>query len=151
MGKLTCCLIIALFVAFLSACDDGSTESSSPLNVFIAVDPDVSTVGNAITVTVIAENPTDSAIEFGTGSSSCQLTAVVRFNNQDYSIASNRVCLTDYVVHSLDPGEQISENWIWYGEIYVDGAPQPLPVGTYEIRGAAGQYNSSPAIVDISQ
>jgi len=100
-------------------------------------------------VTVTAENPTTLPIEFGSGSSNCQLSAVIRIDNQDHSMPSSRPCLADYVVQSLGPGEHRVESWIWYGEILVEGELEHLPTGSYEIRGVAGAYKSHPLNVEI--
>jgi hypothetical protein len=135
----------------LVACDNDSTESSPPINIYVAAEPSAFTVGDAVLVKVTAENPTASSIEFGSGSSNCQLDAVIRIDNQDRLIPSLRPCLTDLVAHSLGPGEQRTEDWIWYGEILVDDELQPLQAGSYEILGVAGSYKSYPLTVEISE
>ena len=77
---------------------------------------------------------------WGYGSSGCQLGAVVAFEGESLAIADRRVCVTDYVEHSLAPGESRTEAMSWSGSVRKDDSTELLPPGTYEVRGAAGSF-----------
>ena len=145
--------LLGLLVLFIGACENDAVSPEQPevtLFVDVTAEPAIFSAGESVTLTVLAENPTESRIVFGMGSSTCQLLSVVRFKDEDRGISVSRVCTADMSPWSLDPGERISESWVWTGEVVVDGVRQTLPLGTYELRGVAGDFIGSPISVEIT-
>lgn len=98
---------------------------------------------------VTAVNRGDERIVWGSGSSSCQLGLVVldaasRRHNIDF-----RDCTSDLVEQGLDPGESLTETFLWGGIIAVDQEMQVLPTGQYRVVGVAGERQSPPLLVEV--
>lgn len=100
---------------------DGTASSSEPAEL-----------------TVTAVNRGDSRVVWGKGSSSCQLSAVVRVGRRDLEAVTPRVCTDDLAEQGLDPGESRAETLEWGGAVVLDGRVEVLLSGLYEVRGAAG-------------
>ncbi len=90
-----------------------------------------------ITLTITANNTGDEVIAWGEGSSSCQLSAVVLIDTDQFPI-DLRVCTMDLVPQELAAGETRTESWAWHGEFLVQGALDTLPHGEYRIQATAG-------------
>jgi hypothetical protein len=127
----------------------GSADNG--LIVTMEVEPATLSAGDTLTVWVSAENPGPVPIEFGIGSSSCQLGAVVRLEDGDHPASAPRLCLKDLRPWSLAPGGRRIESWAWAGAIAVGDTIRQLLSGTYELRGAAGPYLSAPIEVEVKE
>ena len=106
--------------------------------------PEIFAAGEDVRVTVFAKNRSGSALQFGIGSSSCQLAGAVRVAGEDAPMIIHRICLADMSPWRLDPGEERTETWTWKGTVRLDGAAQALPPGEYEVTGVAGDYRAHP-------
>jgi hypothetical protein len=95
-----------------------------------------------ITLTVTAKNTGDEVMAWGDGSSSCQLGAVVQVGTEEFSI-DLRACTMDLVPQELAPGENRVEEWVWRGELLVQGRVDTLPRGEYRIQAMAGSVARS--------
>jgi hypothetical protein len=145
--------ILALSVLFTGACREDAVVPISQiesLNIVVSADPVTFSPGEAVTVTVEVENLTESRIMVPMTSSSCQFAAVIRYGDGDCVILDPRICTCDAPTVSFDPGECRTESWTWTGEIFVNGVPQRLPPGLYELRGVAGRFKGAPIIVDVT-
>lgn len=153
MSRLVGSCLVALFLVLLGGCNDDSIQSSGEydtLIVTISTNHEVFSDGDTITVTVTAENQTESLIVYGLGSSNCTLHSVVSVDGQDYWMSSDRICTTDNVPHELGPGESRTESWNWYGNALIEGQHDPLPVGTYSIKGVAGKFIGQAVTIEVS-
>jgi hypothetical protein len=117
--------------------------------VTVAVEPASLAPGDTVTITVLAENAGQKTIEFGRGSSSCRLSAVVRIDDMDYAVYAPRACLKDLVPWTLAPGESRTESWPWAGALAAVDTMYLLPPGTYELLGAAGPFLSAGTAIEI--
>ena len=153
MTRLVWSCLVAVFPVLLGGCNDDSIQSSGEydtLIVTISTDQEVFAAGDTITVTVTAENRTESLIVYGQGSSSCSLHSVVNVEGQDYWMSTDRVCTTDFVPHELGPGESKTERWNWYGNAFIEGQHHPLPAGTYSIKGVAGKFIGQAVTIELT-
>ena len=145
-------LILLISVLVIGACGDDSVTpppEDESLNIAIAAEPISFSPGSDVAITVEVENPMESRVEFGMGSSSCQFLAVIRYGEEDRGMPVSRVCTADMATWSIDPGERRSENWIWKGEVVVDGVVEQLPPGVYELRGVAGKFKGLPVTIEV--
>lgn len=92
-------------------------------------------------VTLTAVNDGD-AVAWGQGSSSCQLTAVVRVDGKDYAI-STRPCTGNLVLQGAAGGETLTEQFEWQGAYLVGDAVAQLPAGPYHLYALAGDLERS--------
>lgn len=107
---------------------------------------DGATPGDPALIEVTAQNTGDSRIQWGNGSSSCQLSLVVRVDGEDWRAIDRRGCTLDYAPQALGAGESRTETIPWGGEVLRKGSQGPvmrLEPGVYEVRGAAGDVASS--------
>lgn len=95
-----------------------------------------------ITLTITATNKGDEVFAWGEGSSSCQLSAVVLIDTDQFPI-DLRMCTMDLVPQELAAGETRTESWVWHGEFLVQGALDTLPHGEYRIQATAGSAAQS--------
>jgi hypothetical protein len=98
---------------------------------------------------VSAVNRGDERVVWGSGSSSCQLRLVVLDNSGRRHDIDFRACTDDWVEHRLDPGESITETFLWGGQIMVDQEMEALPSGEYRLIGVAGERESPPLTVRV--
>ncbi len=105
---------------------------------------------------VTAVNRGDERVVWGTGSSSCQLGLVVLDADGQRHNVDFRYCTSDLVEQGLDPGESLSETFLWGGMIMVHQEPwsslpalQALPAGQYRLFGTAGERESTPLLVTV--
>ena len=95
---------------------------------------------------VTATNHGDERVNWGGGSSSCQLgLTVLDANGQRHNI-DFRVCSADLVERGLEPGESRKESFLWDGTIWVDEEMQILPSGQYRVFGVAGDRDLSESL-----
>jgi hypothetical protein len=130
-----------------AACDDDESD----LHITISASQSVASETDPTTLTVSAENRGPVRIDWGMGSSSCQLEAVVRVDGIDLLVIDvGRGCTDDLVPQGLEPGDSRSESWVWRGDAVRDGSMIALPAGTYEVRGLAGDLaNSDPISIEV--
>ena len=109
--------------------------------------------GNRGQFTVIARNPTDARVEWGQGSSGCQLGFFVLSQDGLQRLPSvERACTADLVVQGLGPGESRTEVFEWGGQVIIDGAAEQLETGLYRLVGVAGDKGESePLEVQVAQ
>lgn len=143
----TVTLSTAVLLAIALCSHAGSADSR--LIVTVEVEPATLSVGDTVTVCVVATNSGDMPVEFGVGSSSCQLDAVVRLEDGDYPANAPRLCLKDLRPWVLAPGDRRSESWNWAGSVAVGDSTWRLPPGKYQLLGAAGPYLSAPVEVEV--
>jgi len=131
-------------------------HSNSPIiandaSVVVTISASASYVSRVepVTLTVTAENRTESRVNFGVGSSSCQLSSLVVVQGQAAPIAVDRVCTADAMPHRLAAGERRSESWQWAGAVLVGNERRMLQPGVYEVHGNAGDFQSLPLLVEI--
>jgi hypothetical protein len=105
---------------------------------------------------VTAVNRGDDRVVWGSGSSSCQLGLVVLDADGQRHSVDFRDCTSDLVEQGLDPGESLTESFLWGGMILVPQEPwssllpmQPLPAGRYRLFGTAGERESEPLWVTV--
>jgi hypothetical protein len=97
-----------------------------------------------MTLTITAINTGAGRVVWGRGSSSCQLGAVVAVTPYVWRSAGDlRVCTDDLVEQGLDPGAARTEQILWDGQVWRDGANAYLPAGNYELRAATGERGRS--------
>jgi hypothetical protein len=144
-------LITMIMVLMPLVSSSHAAVSEDGLVVTVSVQPKLVRPGETVTITVVARNPTSFLIEFGAGSSSCQLAAAVRTGGADFRTTQARACLKDLRIWSLEPGERRIESWEWNGEIVVDREIQRLPAGAYELRGVAGRFAGPPTTLEIAE
>lgn len=124
-------------------CDD--LFDGSDLDLTLAVSDTLAGPDRAVTVTITAIS-TGAAVAWGQGSSSCQLTAVVRVDGSDHSI-DLRGCTDDLVLQGVVAGGTRVEPWVWNGEYLTDVGFAPLPAGRYTLHALAGDLERSDAEV----
>lgn len=117
--------------------------------VFVTVEPETFTLGETVIITVKAQNRGGSPIEYGRGSSSCRLGAVVRVNDTDVPVSVHRGCLRDLRPWILAPGERRQERLLWTVAVAAPDTTYELHPGTYELRGAAGPFLSAPVEIEV--
>ena len=122
-----------------AGCDDlfGGTD----LDLTLAVSDTLVGPDRPVTVTITATS-TGDAVAWGQGSSSCQLTAVVRVDGRDHSI-DLRGCTDDLVLQGVVAGGTRVEQWSWSGEYLTDTGFEPLPTGRYDLFALAGDLERS--------
>jgi hypothetical protein len=98
---------------------------------------------------VTAQNLGDERVVWGAGSSSCQLGLEVIHGNGERHDINFRDCTDDLVEQGLDPGESLTETFVWGGTILLDGDWQTLPSGDYRLIGRAGEHESAPLVVTV--
>ncbi len=144
--------ILSFFVFTHFGCSLFSEENNLEESYIITISSSSISASNRepILITVTIENTLENTISWGSGSSSCQLSALVRINKNDFQLPINRYCVTDMVNWELNPGQTRSESWNWVGE-YDDGSLiDTLGIGNYSIYGTAGDWISKfPVEVEI--
>lgn len=96
------------------------------------------------TFRVTATNSSEGRVEWGSGSSSCQLGLfVVGASSTRQEAATNRACTADFVTQGLDPGESRTETFSWGGEVLRNGDAVLLPAGAYRLVATAGEKGES--------
>lgn len=105
-------------------------------------------------LSVTATNVGYAVASWDRGSSSCQLTLVVRVQGKDvYAPHDAGVCTMDLAPRTLAPGESRTENLRWSGHAQLGITRESvvlLPPGTYEVRGAAGrQFVGAPILITV--
>jgi len=143
-------VLVALGSAVLGLCLCALAGAApNEVAVFVTIRPDTIAYGEGITITIDAQNSGDSPIEYGRGSSSCRLGAVVRVNDTDVPVSVHRACLKDLRPWILAPGERRQERLFWTGVVAAPDTTYPLRPGTYELRGAAGPFLSAPVEIEV--
>lgn len=138
--------LVAFGALALAAC---SLFAAGALHVTAAPDAFTTAPGEPVTIIVTAENTGDDRVEWGEGSSSCQLRLLVRVDGEDLVAPQSRACTDDLAPWTLGPGGSRTESFAWEGLVRRDerGGPiERLAPGTYELRGAAGSAAYSEAI-----
>lgn len=142
-----CCAAgaVATLALLSGACDD------TDLRVTVSADAGVTSEAEPVTLEVTAENLGGERVEWGRGSSSCQLGAVARTPDGFRPVADIRACTEDLVPQGLDPGGRRVESWLWDGGVRNAANERVrLAPGTYEVRGAAGDLAfSSPIQIEV--
>jgi hypothetical protein len=135
--------LVTLFLTAvgLAATGCGDLFGSSDLELTLAVSDTLAGPDRSITVTVTATS-TGDAVAWGQGSSSCQLTAVVRVGGADHSV-DVRGCTDDLVLQGVVAGGTRTEHWTWSGEYLVDGEFVTLPAGRSRLYALAGELERS--------
>ncbi|MEX0692721.1 MAG: hypothetical protein WEC54_03760 [Gemmatimonadales bacterium] len=143
-------LLALLAVCAAPAC--GATLGPDTLSVTLSISSPTFPADGPFGITVTAVNQSSRRVQWGEGSSGCQLDAVIRVDGRDYSVLATRVCTADFGPHALEPGASRTETWTWEGEYLVgDDGLAPVPPGTYEFRGRAGHSaTSTPVLVTVS-
>lgn len=134
-------------LALAMACSDPLAVDIVAVNIVgdVIVSPD-----EPATFRVTAVNRSNHRIVWGMGSSSCQLGLVVHIGVAQRQSIDHRACTDDLVEQGLDPGETRIEQFIWGGEVYVDGVPTMLDPGEYRVTAVAGTMgNSDPLLVTV--
>ena len=132
--RLAALMVLAVIGQAAAGCDD--LFGGSGLDLTLAVSDTIVGPARAVTVTLTATS-TGDAVAWGQGSSSCQLTAVVRVEGTDYSI-DLRGCTDDLVLQGVTAGGTRVEQWTWSGEYLVESGFEPLPAGRYHLYALAG-------------
>ena len=138
-------LLALLAVGVAPAC--GATLGPDTLSVTLSTSSPTFPADGPFGITVTAVNQSSRRVQWGEGSSGCQLDAVIRVAGRDYSVLATRVCTADFGPHALEPGASRTETWEWEGEYLTDDGLVPVPAGTYQFRGRAGQSATSPAVL----
>lgn len=136
-GSIMCALVAILAT---SACDDDD------IVLTILSQGGTASASSSVELTVTAVNRGDTRVVWGKGSSSCQLSAVVRLGLRDVEAAIPRGCTDDLAEQGLDPGESRTETFEWQGSVDLGPRFEPLPPGLYQVRGAAGSEWVSDAV-----
>jgi hypothetical protein len=123
-------------------CDD--IFGGSDLDLTLAVSDTLVGPDRPVTVTITATS-TGDAVAWGQGSSSCQLTAVVRVDGSDHSI-DLRGCTDDLVLQGVVAGGTRVEQWSWSGQYLTDTGFEPLPAGRHELFALAGDLERSDGV-----
>ena len=89
-------------------------------------------------MTVTAVNNTPGRVVWGSGHGLCELGGAVSVNGVWEPLLQNRLCLVAEAEYALEPGEQRTELWLWYGDVLRAGQAVPLPPGNYRVRAEAG-------------
>jgi hypothetical protein len=137
-------VVVLLAAGGLAAmgCDD--LFGGSGLDLSVAVSDTLVGPDRPVTVTLTATS-TGDAVAWGQGSSSCQLTAVVRVAGKDHSI-DLRGCTDDLVLQGVVAGGSRVEQWSWNGQYLTDTGFEPLPAGRYELHALAGDLERSEGV-----
>jgi len=133
--------LLCLTAVGLAAAGCGDLFGSSDLELTLAVSDTLVGPNRSITVTLTATS-TGDAVAWGQGSSSCQLTAVVRVDGADHGI-DLRGCTDDLVLQGVVAGGTLTEHWTWSGEYVVNGEFVTLPAGRYRLYALAGDVERS--------
>jgi len=133
--------VALLGAAGLASVGCGDLFGGSDLQLTLAVSDTLVGPERPVTVTLTATS-TGDAVTWGQGSSSCQLTAVVRVAGRDHSI-DLRGCTDDLVLQGVIADGTRVEQWTWSGEYLVDTGFEPLPAGRYELYALAGDLERS--------
>jgi len=145
-------LLTTVFALALGACGDDAVTPEPPvasLNIVVTAEPATFAPGDDVTLTVAVENPSDQVVTLGHGSSSCQFSTVICFDDKDRGMPSMRLCTADMGPLSLAPGARRTEHWVWNGDVVVDGTIRSLPSGDYEVKGVAGNQVGLPFTVEV--
>jgi hypothetical protein len=137
--------LIGFLFLFLSACSVDPLEVGS---ITVTIEADELLVSPTVpgTFRVRATNPTGARVDWGQGSSSCQLTLYVISEAGVRREAGARACTTDLVTQGLDGLQSRTEVFEWGGSAVVDGEIQQLPPGTYRLVGSAGDKGESQTV-----
>ncbi len=130
--------------ALLQGCAAANSEG---LHVTASAERLTTGAEESVVVEVVARNTAAEPVVWGHGSSGCQMHLLVRVDGRDRKAVDARVCTMDYVAQGLDPGESRSERIPWDGRVLVDGSEKVLPRGEYELRAAAGDLETSDALL----
>lgn len=141
-AALGCLVTLALL---LLACE--SATQTGQLRVVLSADRTTVSPTEPITFQARAENRGPSRIEWGVGSSSCQLHAVILVGTVLRPVPELRACTEDLSPQGLDGFELRSEEWQWDGHVVgLGGELQRLRPGDYSVRAHAGEIAMSPPI-----
>lgn len=162
MTRVGLILPVTLMVVGTGGCSGSSDpaepreEAMAPVDeaLYVSIEAEATevTLGERVRFDVSAENVGSSPVQWGPGSSSCQLELRVRVDGEDRFAAvgpsGGGPCTMDLSVHTLEPGESRTETVSW------DGRAQPEPgerleelaPGTYEVRGFARPVATSEPI-----
>lgn len=147
--------VTALAVGMLLSCgcaeDDPVAPADPRLEFTVSFEPAVLVLGESVTVTVTATNPTKDNVYIGTGSSSCALDALVEFEGGNHGMIGDRVCTADMSNRYVRAGETWTESWDWSGVIWQERGQVPLPAGTYPVSGTAHKYTGGPVTFEIRE
>ena len=135
-------LLLAVAGLASMSCDD--LFGGSDLDLTLSVSDTLVGADRPLTITLTATS-TGEAVAWGQGSSSCQLTAVVRVDGKDHSV-DLRGCTDDLVLQGLVAGASRVEQWSWSGQYLTDTGFEPLPAGRYELYALAGDLERSEGV-----
>lgn len=123
-------------VLLLAAAGCGDLFGGSDLELTVEVSDTLVGPDRTSSITLSATNSGD-AVAWGQGSSSCQLTAVVRVDGDDYPI-DVRPCTDDLVLQGVGHGMTLTEAFSWNAEYVVGGKLDTLDAGRYQLYALAG-------------
>lgn len=129
----------------------GCTPVLTPteMEVDVSAETSVAAPGDPVQVQVTVRNLGETRVQWGGGSSSCQLALVVRVDGEDRQTPDKRWCTADVATYTLAPGETRTETLSWEGEARVGQTSriEQLPPGVYEVRGFALRAGTSEPIL----
>ncbi len=141
-------LIIGLFLGS-AGCDVDPLDEGSIAVTLQSMDLLIS-AGQPGSYTITASNLSGNRVEWGEGSSSCQLSLTVVTPQGAETVVDQRACTEDFVSQGLDPGETRTEVIEWGGTSLSGGAVVLLPAGEYRLLGMAGDKGESePLAVEV--
>jgi hypothetical protein len=139
-GGWICTFVAAVMVMAVCGCSDVLWDEG--LGLTITFSDTVVTPDQPVLITLTAMNLGDSVV-WGTGSSSCQLDALLLIGVEERRIDVLRGCTDDLATQGLGRGEALTERWPWNGAALIDGTAETLPEGVYEVVAVAGEVARS--------
>jgi hypothetical protein len=133
--------IAVLFVGVIG-CDVEPLDGGSVIVTLTSADLLISE-GHPGSYEVIARNQTDGRVEWGQGSSSCQLSLLAITPGGDQLPVGDRACTEDLVSQGLNPGQSRTEVIQWGGRAVLNGVSTQLAAGAYRLLGKAGEKGES--------
>ncbi len=128
----------------LAAC-----QSTGPLDLDLALatsGPPVVSPREMVVLQATATNPTAERIEWGRGSSSCQLDLVVTIGSSRFRAVVPKACTDDLSPQGLDPLASRTESLPWGGQVWEGEFAVTLGPGRYAVRAIAGDKGTSPPV-----
>jgi hypothetical protein len=116
------------------------------LTLSAVAERDVATADEPARIRVTARNNGYDRVQWGHGSSTCQLHIAIREDTTWHRAMGGRFCTGDYAPHVLEPGHSRTEHIDWNGAVLRETGFVRLPPGRYEVRAAAGLAPLSPPV-----
>ena len=134
----------------ISACSVDPLDVAS-LEISIVSGPKLVSSSTPGSYEIQARNPTDARVEWGVGSSGCQLSLfVITPEGERLPADVMRGCTEDFTLQALSAGQTRTETIEWGGQALVNNEVVTLPNAVYRLVASAGdRADSAPYEVQV--